>query len=167
MQIDSPVKLPDNNLLSITDDECPVKVIVESVDLCPRYSGIYLTGVTVGPSPQWLKTALESIGLRSINNVVDITNYVMHETGQPLHAFDADLIKGNTVVVTTAEEGTGFMFKKYDEKEMLSEIKRACKIFGDQKLWQKIQKAGMKEDFSWDRSAKSYIELYKKILSED
>jgi starch synthase len=65
------------------------------------------------------------------------------------------------------EEGTGFMFKKYDAKDMISEISRAIKIFGDKKLWQKIQKAGMKEDFSWDRSARSYIELYKKILSED
>jgi phenylalanyl-tRNA synthetase beta chain len=108
LKIYSSVKLPEYQLLSLTTDVCPIKVIVDSVDLCPRYSGVYLTDVKVGESPKWLKTALESIGLRSINNIVDITNYVMHETGQPLHAFDADKIKGNTIKVTSAKEGTKF-----------------------------------------------------------
>ncbi|MCK7524494.1 MAG: hypothetical protein MZV64_46150 [Ignavibacteriales bacterium] len=65
------------------------------------------------------------------------------------------------------EEGTGFVYKKYDADDMLKEIKRAIKIFDDKKTWQKIMRAGMKSDFSWDSSAKKYIELYKTILSSD
>src|SRR5215831_10270777 len=69
-------------------------ISIADPDLCARYCGRYIAGVTIGPSPEWLKTRLEAIGVRSINNVADITNYVMFELGQPLHAFDADTLAG-------------------------------------------------------------------------
>ena len=76
--------------------------IVDS-DLCARYCGRYVAGVKIGPSPQWLRDRLEALGVRSINNVADVTNYVMMELGQPLHAFDADLLEGQTIIVRRAE----------------------------------------------------------------
>jgi phenylalanyl-tRNA synthetase beta chain len=87
----------------------PIKVMVENAELCPRYSGIVLQNITVQPSPDWLQTFLINVGLRPINNVVDITNFVLLEYGQPLHAFDAAKIKGDTVVVKTLNEGTPFV----------------------------------------------------------
>ena len=76
-------------------------MIVEDREACPRYSGLTIRGVTVSESPDWLKNRLQVIGLRPINNIVDITNYLLHETGHPLHAFDAAHITGNEVVVRT------------------------------------------------------------------
>ena len=76
--------------------------IVDS-DLCARYCGRYVAGVKIGPSPQWLRDRLEALGVRSINNVADVTNYVMMELGQPLHAFDADILEGQTIIVRRAE----------------------------------------------------------------
>jgi phenylalanyl-tRNA synthetase beta chain len=93
-----------------TDDDLHV-VTVERInpDGCIRYSGITIKGVTVKESPDWIKNRLKTIGLRPINNIVDITNYVLHETGQPLHAFDANKIRGNKVIVDTMPEGTRFV----------------------------------------------------------
>jgi phenylalanyl-tRNA synthetase beta chain len=76
---------------------------------CKRYSGVVISGVTVAPSPQWLKNYITAIGLRPINNIVDITNFVLHETGQPLHAFDANAIEGNQIIVRSAKEGEKFI----------------------------------------------------------
>ena len=92
-----------------------IKVTVENTAACPRYSGVSITGITVKESPDWLKNRLTAIGQRPINNIVDITNYVLHETGQPLHAFDADQVKGNHVIVKNLPEGT--LFTTLDEKE--------------------------------------------------
>ncbi|MGZ3773404.1 MAG: phenylalanine--tRNA ligase subunit beta [Pseudobdellovibrionaceae bacterium] len=86
-----------------------VALEVKAADLCPRYTGRYIRGVKVGPSPQWLAKRLESVGLNSINNVVDVTNYVMMELGQPLHAFDAQFIGGKKVVVDRATTGEKFI----------------------------------------------------------
>lgn len=93
---------PDNNQL-------PVAVEVADVKACPRYSGVTVSGIKVGPSPDWLANRLKAIGVRPINNVVDITNYVLFEYGQPLHAFDAAAISGNKVVVKTLPQGTPFV----------------------------------------------------------
>jgi phenylalanyl-tRNA synthetase beta chain len=85
-----------------------IPAVIENADGCKRYSGISITGLTVRESPAWLKNRLLSIGLNPINNVVDITNFILHELGQPLHAFDADKINGDKVIVKTLEEGTPF-----------------------------------------------------------
>lgn len=82
---------------------------VEATDLCPRYCGRTIKGVKVGPSPDWLKKRLEAVGLNSINNVVDVTNYVMMEMGQPLHAFDARRLEGRKIVVDRAQAGEKFV----------------------------------------------------------
>jgi phenylalanyl-tRNA synthetase beta chain len=86
-----------------------IDVSIDDVTGCKRYSGIAISGIAVAPSPQWLKNYITAIGLRSINNIVDITNFVMHETGQPMHAFDAHAIEGNKVVVRRAQEGEKFV----------------------------------------------------------
>lgn len=87
----------------------PIKVTVEEPDLCPRYTGITLRNVKVGESPEWLQNRLRTVGLRPINNIVDVTNFVMMEVGQPLHAFDADKIGGGHVVVKRLPQGTKFV----------------------------------------------------------
>jgi len=96
--------------------EIPVEVL--NTAACPRYSGVTVSNVTVKESPEWLKNNLKLIGIRPINNIVDVTNFVLFETGQPLHAFDAAEIKGNKVVVRTAEAGSKFVTLDGIEREM-------------------------------------------------
>ncbi len=85
-----------------------VDIQIENTEACKRYSGLVISGITVKPSPEWLKNYLISIGLRPINNVVDITNFVLHDLGQPLHAFDLEKIKGNKIIVKTGLENVKF-----------------------------------------------------------
>ncbi|GHU93494.1 phenylalanine--tRNA ligase beta subunit [Bacteroidia bacterium] len=99
----------------VDNQQLTFDIKVENVEACPRYTGITITGVKVQPSPEWLQKRLQSIGLRPINNVVDTTNFVLHEIGHPLHAFDADRVEGNTIVVKTCAEGT--VFKTLDNVE--------------------------------------------------
>jgi len=98
----------DNNLH-------PVKVEIKNAADCNRYTGVSITGIKVAPSPPWLQNKLKSIGVRPVNNIVDITNFILHETGQPLHAFDLGKITGNKIIVETLPEGTPFI--TLDEKE--------------------------------------------------
>lgn len=90
-------------------DEGAVEVEVLNTEACPRYSGVTISGVKVTESPEWLQNRLKLIGLRPINNIVDITNFILHETGHPLHAFDKAQIKGGKVIVKTLPEGTKFI----------------------------------------------------------
>ncbi|WP_315264955.1 phenylalanine--tRNA ligase subunit beta [Tannerella forsythia] len=103
------LRLPSVEAFQVDDPSPSITVEVANTEACPRYSGLTIRGVTVGESPDWLKNRLSAIGLRPINNVVDVTNFVLHETGQPLHAFDASKIKGNKVVVRTEPEGAKFV----------------------------------------------------------
>ena len=100
---------PSVETFKVQSNALPIRVTVENSDACPRYSGVSIKGVKVGESPDWLKKSLTAIGLRPINNVVDATNFVLHEMGQALHAFDADKIKGQHIVVKNVAEGTPFV----------------------------------------------------------
>jgi phenylalanyl-tRNA synthetase beta chain len=99
----------------------PFKVIIEDEKGCGRYSGLNIHGVTVKASPTWLKNNLQAIGVRSINNIVDITNYILHATGQPLHAFDADQIKDQKIIVKKYPAGTKFITLDGIERTLTSE----------------------------------------------
>ncbi len=103
-----------------------IKVNIQAPVACPRYTGISLENVTVGPSPEWLQQRLQTIEVRSINNIVDITNYVLHEYGQPLHAFDADKIKGGEINVRLLPEGTGFTGLDGKERKLRADDLMIC-----------------------------------------
>lgn len=110
------LKLPDLSNFKIDNQNRQINVEVKNTEACPRYSGITVSNLGVKNSPEWMKNRLKAIGLNPINNIVDITNYVLHEIGHPIHAFDAEEIKGNKVIVTTVEKGTKFI--TLDEKEL-------------------------------------------------
>ncbi|HQW84358.1 MAG TPA: phenylalanine--tRNA ligase subunit beta [Ferruginibacter sp.] len=112
---DTVVKSPFKNNFKPDNQGLQIKVIVENTDACQRYAGVSIENVTIAESPNWLQQKLKSIGLKPINNIVDITNFILHETGQPLHAFDATAITGNKVIVKNLP--TGSLFVTLDEKE--------------------------------------------------
>jgi len=108
-----PIKMPDVSAFRVDNQDRVIEVEVRDTTRCPRYAGLTLSGIEIKPSPTWMQNRLKSIGLVPINNVVDATNYVLHELGQPLHAFDTDKIKGNKIIVDTLPGGT--VFKTLDE----------------------------------------------------
>ncbi|AQG80347.1 phenylalanine--tRNA ligase subunit beta [Spirosoma montaniterrae] len=107
--LNRPLRIPSVDAFTISDTSFTLDVRVDDPAACPRYTGLTISNLTVGESPDWLKQRLLAIGLTPINNVVDATNYVCHDLGQPLHAFDADKISGGQVVVQTLPEGTPFV----------------------------------------------------------
>jgi phenylalanyl-tRNA synthetase beta chain len=109
--------LPKVEKFSIQNRDLPITVEVENFDACPRYSAVTISGVNISESPDWLKNRLRAIGQTPINNIVDITNFVCFELGQPLHAFDADRISGGKVIVKTLPEGS--KFTTLDKKERI------------------------------------------------
>lgn len=120
------LRLPEVDGFSIDNETRCIQLEVEATEKAPRYLGLTISGVTITASPQWLQTALRTIGLTPKNNVVDITNYVLHEIGQPLHAFDADKITDGKVVVRTAKEGEKFITLDSVERTLTSEDLVIC-----------------------------------------
>ena len=103
------LKRPSVDAFQVDNHDMNIDIEVENTEACPRYAGVAIKGVTVKESPAWLQDKLRLIGLRPINNIVDITNYIVHAYGQPMHCFDADKIKGGKIVVKTVAEGTKFV----------------------------------------------------------
>ncbi len=117
---------PSVDAFKADDHSLEMPVEVKNPEACPRYAGVTLTGIEIKESPEWLQNRLKTIGLHPINNVVDITNYVLFETGQPLHAFDADEITGNKVVVQTLPAGTKFTTLDEVERELHEDDLMIC-----------------------------------------
>ena len=122
------LKRPSVDAFKIDDEVPAIEVVVENKEACLRYSGITIKNVTVKESPEWLQNRLKVIGLRPINNVVDITNYILHGVGQPLHSFDADKIKGNKVVVRSATEGAKFVMLDGVERTLTDRDLMICNV---------------------------------------
>ena len=118
------LKCPLVDAFAVENHDLDIKVTVENSEACPRYAGVTVKDVTVKESPEWLQNKLRLIGVRPINNVVDVTNYIVHAFGQPLHCFDADKIKGGEVIVKTLSEGTPFVTldgveRKLNERDLM------------------------------------------------
>ena len=118
--------LPKVDDFKVNNTDLSISVEVEDSDLCPRYSAVSISGIKISDSPDWLQNRLKSIGLEPINNVVDITNYVLHETGQPLHAFDTEKINGNKVIVRRSKNKTKFTTLDEIDRELSSEDLMIC-----------------------------------------
>jgi phenylalanyl-tRNA synthetase beta chain len=120
------LKMPDVSAFKSGNDNDAVRVTVEDTTACKRYTGLTIKDVQVAPSPKWLADKLKSIGLNPINNIVDITNFVLHELGQPLHAFDSDKLSGNQIVVKKMTEGTKFTTLDDEERILSAEDLMIC-----------------------------------------
>lgn len=120
------VNRPDVEDFKTDNNNLPIDIEVKDFDACPRYAGLSIQGVKIAPSPEWLQKRLKAIGLSPINNVVDVTNYVLHETGQPLHAFDVAAIEGNKVVVQQLGDKSKFTTLDEVERELSAEDLMIC-----------------------------------------
>ncbi len=123
---DASVRLPFKNNFKTAHQGLQFKVLIENETACQRYAGVSIAGVTVKESPEWLKNRLKSIGLRPINNIVDATNFILHETGSPLHAFDADKVGGQTIRVKNLPDGTPFTSLDGKERRLHSDDLIIC-----------------------------------------
>ncbi len=119
---------PSVESFKIDNEANPYEVVVENPEACPRYTGLTISGVTVEDSPEWLKNKLKAVGLNPINNVVDITNFVQFEMGQPLHSFDADKIAGKKVIVKNLPEGTMFVTLDGVERTLSAKDLMICDV---------------------------------------
>ena len=121
-----PIKWPQINDFKVENNNFPIEVNVENSEACPRYSGLTISNITIADSPDWLQARLKTIGLKPINNIVDITNYVLHEVGQPLHAFDAELIKGAKINVKTLSAKSTFVTLDGEERILSDDDLMIC-----------------------------------------
>jgi phenylalanyl-tRNA synthetase beta chain len=125
------IKWPSVDNFKVDNTDLAIPVSVENPDACPRYSAVTISGIKVSESPAWLKNRLLSIGLSPINNIVDITNFICHEMGQPMHAFDADEIAGAKVIVKTLASGTKFTTLDNKERTLLDTDLMICNAKGE------------------------------------
>ena len=120
------LKYPITENVDVTKEEQKFKIIIEDPEACPRYTGLAFSEITVKESPTWLKNRLNAVGLRPINNIVDITNFILLELGQPLHAFDADMIKGHKVIIRKFPESKKFITLDQVEREITNQDLMIC-----------------------------------------
>ncbi|MBO4992792.1 MAG: phenylalanine--tRNA ligase subunit beta, partial [Alistipes sp.] len=120
------VQLPSVEEFAVDNHDLEIEVVVENHDAAPRYAGLTVTGCKIAPSPEWMQNELRAAGINPKNNLVDITNYVLFELGQPLHAFDADKIEGKKVVVKNCAEGTPFVTLDGVERKLSAEDLMIC-----------------------------------------
>ncbi len=120
------VKLPFKNNFKPDNQGLQMEVVIENTEACQRYAGVSIENVTIAASPEWMQQKLKSIGLKPINNIVDITNFILHETGQPLHAFDADAITGKMIVIKNLPEATPFVTLDEKERKLSAEDLMIC-----------------------------------------
>lgn len=118
--------LPSVDAFSVDNESQPIKVTVENTTAAPRYMGVTVSGLEIKPSPEWLQTKLRAVGINPKNNVVDITNFVLHECGQPLHAFDLDKVEGGEIIVKNCSEGTPFTTLDGVERKLSAEDLMIC-----------------------------------------
>ncbi|GAB3011365.1 phenylalanine--tRNA ligase subunit beta [Niabella terrae] len=124
------LRLPAIAPLPISKTQSPIEISIEDTQACPRYSGLSITNVSIGPSPVWMQDQLRAIGVKPINNLVDITNFILHETGQPLHAFDADKIRGGRIIVRKPEPGSPFVTLDGKERKLNASDLMICDAEG-------------------------------------
>ena len=122
------LKKPPVDAFKVENNDLKIEVEVENVEACPRYAGVTISDIKVEASPEWLRKRLEVLGLSSINNVVDVTNYVLHETGNPLHAFDVSKIKGNKIIVKNLEKDTKFITLDEQERKLHPDDLMICNV---------------------------------------
>ncbi len=136
------IKMPSIEAFKATDTQRNITISIENTEACPRFCGVEIVGIEVKPSPEWLQTKLKTIGLNPINNIVDITNYISHGFGQPMHAFDADEILGNQIIVKVADKGLAFTTLDGTERKLSGHDLMVCNaqepmaiagVFGGQK----------------------------------
>jgi phenylalanyl-tRNA synthetase beta chain len=123
---ESNLNIPSVESFKVDNTDLPISVEIKDRDACPRYSAVSMSGIKVGPSPDWLQMRLKAVGLNPINNVVDAANFVMYETGQPMHVFNADAIKGNKVVIRKSVDKDKFKTLDEQEREMNSADLMIC-----------------------------------------
>lgn len=124
------IKSPFTGAITADDRSLPLMVTVENTEACRRYSAVSLNGLQPGPSPRWMRNRLKAIGVRPISNIVDVTNYILHETGQPLHAFDAERMHGGRIVVKNLPEGTPFTTLDGKERRLSADDLMICDARG-------------------------------------